>query len=87
MSIVKIQLHALDELLVKNGYTLEISDEVYKDVASQAYDPQYGARPLKRYIQKNVINELSRQILSDNLNKGKPVKIDVFDGKYVFYQK
>ncbi|MDR0618637.1 MAG: ATP-dependent chaperone ClpB [Bacteroidales bacterium] len=87
MSIVKIQLHALDELLAKNGYTLEISDEVYKDVASQAYDPQYGARPLKRYIQKNVINELSRQILSDNLNKGKPVKMDVFDGKYVFYQK
>ncbi|MDR2556576.1 MAG: ATP-dependent chaperone ClpB [Bacteroidales bacterium] len=86
MSIVKIQLRALDGLMIKNGYTLEISGEVYKDIASQAYDPQYGARPLKRYIQKNVINELSRQILAGGLEKEKPVKMDVFDGKYVFYQ-
>jgi ATP-dependent Clp protease ATP-binding subunit ClpB len=87
MSIVKIQLHALDALMVKNGYTLETSGEVYKDIASQAFDPQYGARPLKRYIQKNVINELSRQILAGGLVKEKPVVMDVFDGKYVFYQK
>ncbi|MDR1740165.1 MAG: AAA family ATPase, partial [Bacteroidales bacterium] len=87
MDIVKIQLRALDALMLKSGYTLDISNEVYKDIASQAYDPQYGARPLKRYIQKNVINELSRQILAGGLDKDKPVRMDVFDGKYVFYQK
>jgi ATP-dependent Clp protease ATP-binding subunit ClpB len=87
MEIVKIQLHSLSELMLKNGYTVEISNEAYQDIASQAFDPQYGARPLKRYIQKNVINELSKQILAGRLDKEKPVKMDVFDGKYVFYQK
>jgi ATP-dependent Clp protease ATP-binding subunit ClpB len=71
-------LNRIDEIIMFKPLT---ESEIIK------YDPQYGARPLKRYIQKNVINELSRQILAGGLDKEKPVSMDVFDGKYVFYQK
>jgi ATP-dependent Clp protease ATP-binding subunit ClpB len=53
-------------------------------LAENGYDPQYGARPLKRLIQKLVVNELSKQILSGSIDKSKPVVVDVFDGLVVF---
>jgi ATP-dependent Clp protease ATP-binding subunit ClpB len=53
-------------------------------LAENGYDPQYGARPLKRLIQKQVVNELSKQILAGSIDKSKPVVVDVFDGLVVF---
>ena len=86
LQIVKIQLQHLEALLNKNGFTAEINAAVYKEIAQQAYDPQYGARPLKRYIQRHLTNELSKSLLSHQFDKEKPIKIDVFEGQFVFYQ-
>ena len=86
LQIVRLQLQHLETVLARNGYTADISQAVYKEVAQQAYDPQYGARPLKRYIQRHITNELSKSLLANDFDKEKPIKIDVFEGKYVFYQ-
>ena len=86
LQIVQLQLRQLEAILARNGYTATISQAVYKDIAQQAYDPQYGARPLKRYIQRHITNELSKSLLANDFNKEKPIRIDVFEGKYVFYQ-
>jgi ATP-dependent Clp protease ATP-binding subunit ClpB len=53
-------------------------------LAEQGYDPQFGARPLKRLIQKQIINGLSKKILAGDIDKTKPVLVDVFDGVVVF---
>ena len=87
LDIVKLQMQQVRQLMKKNGYELEISDEVYKDIARQAYDPQYGARPIKRFVQQNIVNELSKTILAGNIHKESPVCMDVFEGKYVLYNK
>ncbi|MDE5559971.1 MAG: hypothetical protein K2I84_04895, partial [Bacteroidales bacterium] len=84
--IVQLQLRQLEAVLARNGFTAAISQAFYKDIAQQAYDPQYGARPLKRYIQRHITNELSKSLLANDFNKEKPINIDVFEGKYVFYQ-
>ena len=53
-------------------------------ISAQGFDPQFGARPVKRMIQKELLNELSRQIIAGTLEPGHPQVIDVFDGKIVF---
>jgi ATP-dependent Clp protease ATP-binding subunit ClpB len=53
-------------------------------LAEQGFDPQYGARPLKRLIQKEIVNQLSKKILSGTIDKSKPVLVDVFDNTVVF---
>ena len=85
LDVVKLQMRYVEKLMERNGYSLEVSEEVYRDIARQAYNPQYGARPIRRFIQQNVVNELSKMILSGSVNKDKPVKLDVFEGKYVLY--
>ena len=85
LDVVKLQMRYVEKLMERNGYSLEVSEEVYRDIARQAYNPQYGARPIRRFIQQNVVNELSKMILSGSVNKEKPVKLDVFEGKYVLY--
>ena len=87
LDVVKLQMRQVSALMKKNGFELEVNEEVYKDIARQAYDPQYGARPIKRFIQQNIVNELSRTILAGKLNKETPVCLDVFEGKYVIYNK
>ena len=59
------------------SYTLEY-------LAEQGFDPQFGARPLKRLIQKEIINPLSKKILAGDIDKSRPVIVDVFDGTVVF---
>jgi len=53
-------------------------------LADQGFDPQFGARPLKRLIQKEIVNELSKRILAGDIDKNKPVLVDVFDNTVVF---
>lgn len=81
--VVKIQLEDLKKRLSKQGIKLEFSDYAIDYFAEQGFDPQYGARPLKRLIQRDVVNLLSKKIISGELNKENPVLIDVFDGVVV----
>ena len=82
--IIGIQLNNLKELVAKNGIQLEFSDYALDFLAENGYDPQFGARPLKRLIQKEIINQLSKRILAGDIDKAKPVLVDVFDGVVVF---
>ena len=82
--IIGIQLDNLKELVAKNGIQLEFSDYALDFLAENGYDPQFGARPLKRLIQKEIINQLSKRILAGDIDKAKPVLVDVFDGVVVF---
>ena len=82
--IIKIQLNALKELISKNGIDLEFTDYALEYLAENGYDPQFGARPLKRLIQREIVNQLSKKILAGDIDKTKPVLVDVFDGTVVF---
>lgn len=81
--IIQIQLNGLQEMLKSQGITLEFSPFALDYLGEQGYDPQYGARPLKRVIQKEVVNLLSKKIISGEINKTEKVMVDVFDGVVV----
>lgn len=82
--IIKIQLKQLHDLLLENNIDLEFSDYLVDYLAENGYDPQFGARPLKRLIQKGIVNQLSKKILAGDINKDFPMLVDVFDGEIVF---
>ena len=82
--IVKIQLHSLQKKLAKNDIKLELSDAVIDYIAKVGFDPQFGARPIKRAIQNEILNELSKRILTGQVTVDSVVKIDVKDGKVIF---
>ena len=84
VAIVKIQLNDLKKLVAQNGIQLEFSDYLLEFLADQGFDPQFGARPLKRLIQKEIVNQLSKRILQGDLDRSKPVLVDVFDHNVVF---
>ncbi|MEJ8818860.1 ATP-dependent chaperone ClpB [Lacibacter sp. H407] len=83
-SIIRIQLNNLRKLVAENGIQLEFSDYALEFLAEHGFDPQFGARPLKRLIQKEIVNALSRKILAAEIDKSIPVLVDVFDGTVVF---
>ena len=83
-AIVKIQLNNLKSLVAENGIQLTFSDYLVDFLSDQGFDMQLGARPLKRLIQKMVVNEFSKKILSGEIDKTKKVLIDIFDGVIVF---
>jgi len=82
--IIRIQLDSLKQLVGQTGINLQFSDYVLDFLAENGYDPQFGARPLKRLIQKEIINQLSKRILAGDIDKSRPVLVDVFDGTVVF---
>ena len=82
--IINIQLNHLKNLVSLNGITLEFTDYALDFLAENGYDPQFGARPLKRLIQKEIVNQLSKRILAGDIDKSKPVLVDVFDNTVVF---
>lgn len=82
--IVQIQLNGLQKLVAENGIQIRFSDYLIDFLIEQGYDPQLGARPLKRLIQKQLVNTLSKKILSGEIDRNKSVLIDVFDGVIVF---
>ncbi len=82
--IIRIQLNDLKEQLAKSGVILEFTDYALDYLAENGFDPQFGARPLKRLIQKQIVNQLSKKLLSGTIDKTKPVLVDVFDGMVVF---
>ncbi|WP_462253391.1 ATP-dependent chaperone ClpB [Ferruginibacter sp.] len=82
--IIKIQLDNLRQLVAQSGINLQFGDYALDYLAENGYDPQFGARPLKRLIQKEIVNQLSKKILAGTIDKTKPVLVDVFDGTVVF---
>jgi len=83
-NIIRIQLNDLKNQLSKNGVELEFSEYALDYLAENGFDPQFGARPLKRLIQKQIVNQLSKKLLSGTIDKTHPVLVDVFDGTVVF---
>jgi len=83
-AIVNIQLTGLKQLLAHSGVDLEFTDYAVDFLTDQGFDPQFGARPLKRLIQKEIVNQLSRRILAGDIDKTHPVLVDVFDNTVVF---
>jgi ATP-dependent Clp protease ATP-binding subunit ClpB len=83
-SIIRIQLSNLQKLVAQSGIQLEFTDYALDFLAENGFDPQFGARPLKRLIQKEIVNELSKKILAGSIDKTKPVVADIFDGAVVF---
>jgi ATP-dependent Clp protease ATP-binding subunit ClpB len=84
MGIVKIQLNNLKQLVAQSGIQLQFSDYALEFLAEQGFDIQFGARPLKRLIQKEIVNQLSKRILAGDIDKSQPVLVDVFDNTVVF---
>ena len=82
--IIRIQLTDLKGQLAKSGVVLEFTEYALDYLAENGFDPQFGARPLKRLIQKQIVNQLSKKLLSGTIDKTKPVLVDVFDGTVVF---
>ncbi len=83
-SIIRIQLSNLQKMVAESGIKLDFTDYTLEFLAEHGFDPQFGARPLKRLIQKAIINGLSRKILAGDIDKTKTVVADVFDGVVVF---
>lgn len=82
--IIRIQLEGLKNLVAQNGIQLQFSDYLLDFLAENGFDPQFGARPLKRLIQKEIVNGLSKKILAGDIDRNHPVLVDVFDGVVVF---
>ncbi|MFM1998315.1 MAG: ATP-dependent chaperone ClpB [Bacteroidota bacterium] len=85
--IVRLQLRILSDRLEKSEIELKVTPDALHYLSDKGYDPQFGARPVKRVIQKEVMNELSKYILSGKLDKSEPVVLDVFDHQIVFRKK
>lgn len=73
--IVRLQLRKIEEMLLANDIHLEVTDEAIQLLAAEGFDPQYGARPLKRVLQREILNKLSKMILADQIKKDKKIII------------
>lgn len=82
--IVSLQFKGVQNTLTDMGIKIEATDEALDWLAQLGYDPQFGARPLKRVIQKRILNELSKEILSGKIDKDSKIRLDVFDNNFVF---
>ena len=82
--IVEIQLKGLAKMLTKNDIKLEYTKEAVDQIAILGYDPQFGARPVKRVLQKNILNQLSKEILAGKVKADSSILLDQFDGEFVF---
>ncbi|MFK7785473.1 MAG: AAA family ATPase, partial [Crocinitomicaceae bacterium] len=82
--IVLLQIDGLQNRLANQGINLVIKDEALDYIAEAGYDPFFGARPVKRVIQKQIMNELSKSLLGDQIDSSQNVVMDIFDGQIVF---
>lgn len=84
LEIVGLQLKGLTKMLADQGITFDATDEAIEYLATQGYNPEYGARPVKRVIQKEVLNELSKELLAGKIKNDSIVLLDSFNDKLVF---
>ena len=82
--VVRLQMKRVTDMLESQGIRLEVTDAAIRYLAHEGYDPDFGARPVKRAIQQLVLNDLSRKILADEVNRSKPIIIDEFGDGLVF---
>ena len=82
--VVELQIGLIQKMLAKNDIRLKATKKAIQFIATQGFDPQFGARPIKRIIQKNLLNELSKMILEGKVNKDKEIVVDEKAGKLLF---
>lgn len=82
--IVGLQIHSIQKMLERNGVTMEVTPAALKYLAEEGYDPEFGARPVKRVILRMVLNRLSKDILAQKVDKERPIIIDVKNDELVF---
>lgn len=82
--VVKLQINAIRKMLEPQGFRLEVTDAAIQYLAEVGYDPEFGARPVKRAIQRYVLNDLSKKILASEVSNDKPITIDSFGNSLVF---
>ncbi len=85
INVVAMQFHSLKKMLKRNDIEIEMTTEAMKHIAETSYDVRYGARPVKRMMQRELINDLSKMILSDKVNKDKPIIVD-YDGNGIVFR-
>ena len=83
--IVGLQIKSIQRMLAKNGVTLEVTPKALKFLAEEGYDPEFGARPVKRVIHRMVLNQLSKDILGQKVDREKPIVID-YDGDDIVFR-
>ncbi|GIJ94982.1 chaperone protein ClpB [Capnocytophaga stomatis] len=83
-SIVRLQLRSIIKMVARENILLDATDEAIDYLAEKGFDPQFGARPVKRTLQKEVLNRLSKEILSGNVHKDSVILLDSFDNQLVF---
>ena len=83
-NVVKLQINAIRKMLEPQGFRLEVTDAAIQYLAEVGYDPEFGARPVKRAIQRYVLNDLSKKILASEVSNDKPITIDSFGNSLVF---
>lgn len=82
--IVRIQLDGVGKMLLENGIVLKYTDEAVRSISEAGFDPEFGARPVKRLIQRKVLNQLSKDLLAGEVDKTKPIVIDAIDDTVFF---
>ena len=82
--IVRLQMADINRMISEQGLQLELSDTAISVLAKEGFDPQFGARPVKRLIQRAVLNPISKMILSGDLNQAKSIKVDYNGEKFIF---
>ena len=87
LEIVELQVRSVKKMLQTNGITLEVTPAALDLLAEDGYDPEFGARPVKRTIQRLVLNQLSKDILAQKVDREHPITIDVRDDQLVFVNK
>ena len=87
VDIVRLQFNGVKKMLENNGIAIEVTDKAVQWLADAGYDPQFGARPVKRVIQRTLLNDLSKQILAEEVSKDSRIMVDVKDDKIVFENK
>ncbi|MDD1684796.1 MAG: AAA family ATPase, partial [Methanoregula sp.] len=83
-TVVELQLGNVQKMLGKNDIRIRATKKAVQFIATRGFDPQFGARPIKRVIQKNLLNELSKMILEGNVNKEKEIVVDEKEGTLIF---
>lgn len=84
VEVARLQFNMVKRLLEKNGIHIDISRAALEHIAQAGYDPQYGARPVRRIIQKQLLNDLSKKILAGEVSNERPMLIDYLDNSLEF---
>lgn len=82
--IVRLQIHSIDKMLNENGVKMEVTESAIAYISKVGYDPQFGARPVKRAIQRLLLNDLSKELIAGRIDKNRPIVVDCVNDKLTF---